>query len=140
MRKQYAVSKAAPTSAVLRARRPESASETRPNRITETTDDLPLTRAQIRELERSVADIRDPVRYLLASQLTPRFVLYYDVSEDTYVMNDPSGATLFKRHKAAVAVKRLLGGGLRIIRCTTRQRNGQRIPLLPVTLRTKRKG
>ena len=58
-----------------------------------------LSRAQIQELRRRVADVDDVTRYLLVSHVGPRFALYYNVSDDVYVMNDPRGATLFKRHK-----------------------------------------
>ena len=56
-------------------------------------------------------------RYLLVSTFGPRFVLYYNVSEDTYGMNEPVHATLFKRRAAALAIKRLLGGRVEIVRC-----------------------
>ena len=53
------------------------------------------TPAQILEIERRVTDFDDPVRYLLVSRMVPRFSLYYNVSDDLYAMNDPSGATWF---------------------------------------------
>lgn len=101
-------------------------------------DDSPLTAMQIRVIERRAADLADPVRYLLASRMTPRFVLYYNVSDDTYVLNEPASATLFKRRKAAESVKRLLSGRIHVIRCTTNYRNGQRVPLLPRQSRGKK--
>ena len=67
-----------------------------------------LTPSQIRELRRRMADFDDVTRYLLVSQMGPRFALYYNVSDDVYAMNNPRGATLFKRLKAALAVKALL--------------------------------
>ena len=63
----------------------------------------------------------------------PRFALYYNVSDDVYVMNDPCGATLFKRRKTALAVKALLGGSIRIIRCKSKRVNGIRVPMLRAT-------
>ena len=39
-----------------------------------------------------------------------------NVSEDTYGMNEPGHATLFKRRVAAAAIRRILGGGVEIIR------------------------
>jgi len=98
-----------------------------------------LTPAQIRELRRRLADLDDDTRYLLVSQMTPRFALYYNVADDVYVMNDPRGATLFKRRKAAVAVKALLGGSVRIVRCQSKRVKGVRIPILP-TPRKRRRG
>ncbi|HLF84671.1 MAG TPA: hypothetical protein VI837_10895 [Blastocatellia bacterium] len=79
----------------------------------------PLSPAQIRELERRVRDSRDPIRYMLVSEFTRRFILYYNVSDDVYVMNDPSGGTLFKRLKTAQSVKKLLGGKTSIVKYTT---------------------
>ncbi len=93
-------------------------------------DKFDLTKAQLRELDRRIADADDPVRYLIEAGFGPRFRLYYNVSEDVYAMNNPAGATLFKRRRAAVAIRKLLPGGKRIIRCTTRRRKGQLIPVL----------
>ena len=80
-----------------------------------------------------MADLDDVTRYLLVSQMGPRFALYYNVSDDVYAMNDPRGATLFKRLKAALAVKALLGGSIRILRCKSRRVNGVRVPMLGTT-------
>jgi hypothetical protein len=79
----------------------------------------PLSPAQIKELRRRVRDSRDPIRYMLVSEFSRRFILYYNVSDDTYVMNDPTGGTLFKRLKAAQTVKKLLGGKTLIVKYTT---------------------
>lgn len=91
--------------------------------------DCPLTPAQIREIRRRVADLDDPVRYLLVSHVGPRFALYYNVSDDLYAMNDPKGGTLFKQRKAAESVKRTLGKGVEIVECRTTRRKGVRIPV-----------
>lgn len=96
-------------------------------------DDWPLTPAQIREIDRRVADLDNPVRYLLVSRMGTRLAFYYNVSDDLFAMNDPSGATLFKRRKAAESVKRTLGRGgrgVQLVECRTRQRNGVRVPVL----------
>jgi hypothetical protein len=95
----------------------------------------PLTRAQIREIHRRVADMDDRTRYLLVSQFTPRFALYYNVTDDMFVMNDPKGGTLFKRRKAAVAVQRLLRPSVQIVRCMSKRKNGVTVPVLPKRLR-----
>ena len=96
----------------------------------------PLTRAQMRELDRRVKDLDDRTRYLLVSTLSPRFALYYNVSEDTYGMNKPVHATLFKRRAAALAIKRLLGGGVEIAPCRVDRRG--RLVLKSVALRGRR--
>jgi hypothetical protein len=84
----------------------------------EDVDDVPpLTRAQIRELKDSLKDLDDRTRFLLVSVFTPRFALYYNLSEDTYGMNEPGHATLFKRRPAAIAIRQMLGPGVQIVRC-----------------------
>ena len=97
----------------------------------ETDDDFYLTKAQLRELDRRIADAENPVRYLIERGFGPRFRLYYNVTDDVYAMNNPAGGTLFKRRKAAVAIQKLLSGGKRIVRCTTRRKKGELIPILP---------
>ena len=57
----------------------------------------------------------------------------YNVSDDVYAMNDPQGATLFKRLKVALAVKALLGGSIRILRCKSRRVDGVCVPMLATT-------
>lgn len=87
------------------------------------SDDWPLTKAEIRELDRRLADTRDRTRYLLTSVFGPRFALYYNVSGDMYGMNDPRYATLFKRRAAALEIKRLLGSGVQVLRCRVDRRD-----------------
>lgn len=102
-------------------------------------DDEPLSRAEVRELRRRTIDLHDPTRYLLVSQFGPRFALYYNVTDDVYAMNDPAHATLFKRRATALAVRRLLGRGIRIVRCTTRRRKGLRVPVLDTGSQQRKK-
>lgn len=103
-------------------------------------DDTPLSEAQIRELRRRLADLKDPVRYLIVAEMGPRFALYYNVADDVYAMNDPAHATLFKRRAAALAVRRLLGRGTRVIQCITRRRKGLRVPVLRANSPRRQKG
>jgi len=102
-------------------------------------EDAPLSEAQIRELRRRMADLKDPVRYLIVAQMGPRFALYYNVTDDLYGMNDLTYATLFKMRAAALAVRRLLGRGTRVIECTTKRRKGLRVPVLQAKSRQQRK-
>lgn len=90
----------------------------------ETQADEPpaLTRAQIRELGRRIRDLDDRTRYFLASVLTAKHALYYNVSEDTFGMGDPSFATLFKRRSAAQAIQRLLSKGVQLAACRVNRR------------------
>lgn len=96
-------------------------------------------RAQIQELRRRVAGVDDVTRYLLVSHVGPRFALYYNVSDDVYAMNDPRGATLFKRHKAALAVRALLGKSLHVLRCKSKRVSGVRVPILRSAVGTGRR-
>lgn len=84
-------------------------------------DDGKLSRAWIREIARRVRNSRDPVRYVLVSEFNRKFILYYDVSHDAFVMNDPSLGTLFKRREAAESVRKLLGRNVTVVKFTTRR-------------------
>ncbi len=121
-------------------RKPKSGKRNLRAKESDADDDFSLTKAQLRELNRRLADTKDPVRYLIEGGFGPKFRLYYNVTDDVYVMNDPAHATLFKRRNAAVAVQKLRSGGKRIIRCTTRRRKGQVIPVLPSRKRTTKGG
>jgi hypothetical protein len=117
VRKEYDFSKGVKNRYVARlSKRPRRPVEVSPH------DPPDLTRAQTRELDRRLADLRDRSRYLLVSRLGPRFDLYYNVSEDTYGMSEPPHATLFKRRQAAAAIKRLLGKSIDLIRCRVDRR------------------
>lgn len=83
-----------------------------------------LTAAERRELDRQIKDLDDPGRYLLASGLVPGFTLYYVLADDTYILNDPRGATLFKRREAAQRIKDLLRPGVAVVPCKV-DRHGQ---------------
>lgn len=86
--------------------------------------EIELTAAERRELDRQIEDLDDPVRYLLASGLVPGFTLYYVLADDTYILNDPRGATLFKRREAAARIKDLLRPGVAVVPCKV-DRHGQ---------------
>lgn len=86
--------------------------------------EIELTAAERRELDRQIKDLDDPVRYLIASGLVPGFTLYYVLADDTYVLNDPRGATLFKRRKAAKLIKEMLRPGVTVVPCKV-DRHGQ---------------
>ena len=119
----------------VRALRPGGPARKRQQSESDPVDDE-LTPAQIRELRRRMADLDDATRYLLVSQMGPRLALYYNVSDDVYVMNDPRGATLFKRRKAALTVKALLGGSISILSCRSKRVNGVQVPV-PGTMRPR---
>jgi hypothetical protein len=72
----------------------------------------------------------DPTRYLIVSGLSRRFQLYYSVDENVYVMNEPKRGTLFKSRPVALAVARVLGPHIRVVRCRTRLHRGR--PVLVV--------
>jgi hypothetical protein len=87
----------------------------------EDVDENPqLSPEWIRELKRRVKDSRDPVRYMLVSEFSRKFVLYYDVSTHTFAMNNPSRGTLFKRREVAESVKDHLGEGIALVKFTVK--------------------
>jgi hypothetical protein len=83
----------------------------------------PLTKSQILRLKRSVRDLDDRRRFLIASAFHGRMVFYYDVSRDLWGMNDPTLGTVFKRRNAASAVQALLREGVRVVKCRVNRRN-----------------
>lgn len=136
MRKQYDFSKATrgnPYAARLRASRDQGELDEAP----------PLTKSQVREIERRRRDSEDPTRYILASIMTPRFILYYNASEDAYGMNDPAYATLFKRRPVAAAIQSLIGDRIKVVRCRANKRGELVLSSLPSAFpkrRPRRKG
>ena len=108
------------------------------------TDDVhPLTPVQIRELKRRLLDLKDRTRFLLVSAFTARTPFYYDVSRDTWGMNDPSLGTLFKRRATATAVQCLLRDGVQIVRCRVDRRDRvikTSVPRVRPALRRKKRG
>jgi hypothetical protein len=139
MRKEYDFSKGVRWSTVMARRSRKSSSARSGGGVADRTDDPPLTSSQMREIRRRVADLNNPVRYILASRMTPRFILYYDVTDGTYVLNNPQEATLFKRRDAAESVKRVLGGRMRVVTCKTKRLNGRRVLILPDAFRPKKR-
>lgn len=83
-------------------------------------NDSDLTPSQIRELERRIKDMDDPIRYLIVSEFGPRFILYYNVSDDTFAHNNPEGGTLFKRRAAAESIRKLLRSTVAIAKFSIR--------------------
>jgi hypothetical protein len=73
-----------------------------------------------RELARRVRDAHNPLRYMLISEYGRNFILYYNVSDDVFAMNDPRRGTLFKRREAAERVSKLLSRGIRVVKFTTK--------------------
>lgn len=111
---------------------------------TRPADDAPLpTPAQVRELKRRLVDLKDRTRFLLVSAFTTRTAFYYDVSQDTWGMNDPSLGTLFKRRATALAVQRLLRDGVQVVRCRVDRRERlvkKSVPRIRPAWRWKRRG
>jgi hypothetical protein len=88
--------------------------------LKEDVEDHPLSPEWIRELRRRVKDSRDSVRYMLVSEFSRKFILYYDITGGTYVMNDASRGTLFKRREIAESVKTHLGKGVALVKFTVK--------------------
>ncbi len=79
-------------------------------------DVFPLTKLQIREIERRVKDLDDPRRYVIKSTSCPGSTLnfFYDVAEDVWSIGI-EGATYFKRRASAVAIKRTLDAKTKVL-------------------------
>jgi hypothetical protein len=102
-------------------------------------DDHQLSPEWIREIKRRVKDSRDPVRYMLVSEFSRKFILYYDVSTDTFAMNIPSRGTLFKRREVAESVKDHLGQDIALVKFTVKGGRLKRLsPFRGMRLRTRR--
>lgn len=93
----------------------KSITRIRKKHVTTVSDDWRLTPSQIRELKSRLRDAKDPTRFVIMSRFSRKFVLYYNVSDDTYAMNDINAATLFKRRHAAEAIKKLLSNNARLL-------------------------
>ena len=108
------------------------ATKRRPNRAV-SSDNIPepLSKSQIRELKRRIRDSDDRTRYLLVSAFTRRFVLYYNVSDDTFAMNNPSLGTLFKRKAAAIAIQHLMRTSIEVVRCRVDRRDRLIVSSIP---------
>jgi hypothetical protein len=101
-------------------------------------DDSQLSPEWIRELKRRVKDSRDPVRHMLVSEFSRKFILYYDVSTDTFAMNDASRGTLFKRREVAESVKAHLGKGVALVKFTVKDGRLKRLsPFRGMRLRSR---
>ena len=81
------------------------------------TAEFRLPKREEAKLKRQIQYLDDRTRYLVVSSFGPRFVLYYDVGEDLFAWNEPTGGTVFKRRSMAAAVARLLGTGIAIVKC-----------------------
>lgn len=82
--------------------------------------DEPLSPEWAREIKRRVRDIENPMRYMIISAFSRRFVLYYNVSTDTFAVNKPEAGTLFKRQEVAERVRTILGKRYGVVKFTTK--------------------
>ena len=114
------------------SRRPKDRPRRRPGAAEETANSE-LTPSQLEELKRRIKEMDDPKRFFLASVFTPSFVLYYNVADDVFVMNNPAHATVFKRQAVAEAVRRNLGE--KIVLLEARKKKGGEVKLLPGVVR-----
>ena len=79
------------------------------------------------------------MRYMLVSEFSRKFILYYDVSTDTFAMNIPSRGTLFKRREIAESVKDHLGQGIALVKFTVKGGRLKRLsPFRGIRLRSQR--
>ena len=72
-------------------------------------DDFPpLSKGQVAELQRRVADMKDPKRFVIVSFFVPNFSLFYCPADGVFAMNEIPEAALFKRKTEALAVARAM--------------------------------
>jgi hypothetical protein len=100
---------------ISRSTKGPSVASSQPNKPGPDDDEEPLSPAFRRELERRLRDISDPRRYIVASAFFKHFVLYYNVLENAYGMNDLSYGTAFKSLRVAQAVCKAMGAGNTVI-------------------------
>jgi len=81
-----------------------------------------LRAAARRELRRWIKDAEDPRRFLLVAGTLPHFSLYYLMHDDTWAMDDPREATLFRRREAAESIRALLKRGVFVVPCRVDRR------------------
>ena len=96
-------------------------------------EEMMMTAEQLRRLKRSVAEARETKRYVIESSLGPGFTFFYSVSHHAYGLNEPSQATLFHQRNQALAVSRLLGKRVRVVRYQTRLKDGKRVAIVPLS-------
>ncbi len=68
----------------------------------------PLSKRQLAELKRRVADMKDPTRYVIVSSFLPTFSLFYCPSDGVFTMNEIPETACFKRKAEALAVAEAL--------------------------------
>jgi hypothetical protein len=120
--------------AFVAARDPRDASPYRRLRLRTSdgeVEEMMMTAEQLRRLKRSVAEARETRRYVIESSLGPGFTFFYNVSHHGYGLNEPSQATLFHQRNQALAVSRLLGKRVRVVRYQTRLKDGIREAIVP---------
>lgn len=89
--------------------------------VTQVADgDLSISSEWAKEIKRRVREMESPIRYIITSALSRRFVSYYNVSTDTFAVNNPEQGTLFKRQEVAACVAEILGPGYAVMKFTIR--------------------
>ncbi|MEC4888624.1 MAG: hypothetical protein RI101_01060 [Nitrospira sp.] len=83
-------------------------------------EEAPLSPEWAKEIKRRVREMESPIRYIITSALSRRFVFYYNVSTDTFAVNNPEQGTLFKRQEVAACVAEILGPGYAVVKFTIR--------------------
>ncbi len=76
----------------------------------EELEPTPLSDEDVEELNRRIADLEDPTRYMIRSDLgnSGSFILWYDVTDSTWCSDQITG-TMFKREDQAEAVLGSMG-------------------------------
>ena len=71
-------------------------------------DDSPISKRERALLKTRIADLDNPVRYVIVSPFSKKFCLYYEPADGHFTMNEITPGCLFKRKAEAQAVAKLL--------------------------------
>lgn len=71
-------------------------------------DDWPMSKRYLAILKKRIADLDNPVRYVIVSPFSKKFCLYYAPADCNFAMNEITPGCLFKRKAEAQAIAKLL--------------------------------
>lgn len=77
---------------------------------------------------------------MLVSELGRRFILYDNISDDVFALNNRGGGTLFKRRETAECIRKLLDKGISIVKYTKKKGELRRLSPYRPTRSKKRRG
>lgn len=103
-------------------------------------EELVISAAALVRLRQAMADFKETRRFVIVRRVIPGYLMYYNVSDHGFVLNNPAAGTLFLKRDAAEAVAALLHPGVRVLRCRTRVVKGVRVPIVRGKTRSPKTG